>query len=79
LASGLINTSRPIGASVGVAILIAIVETSTQAPRSHPEAFDSGIRLALAGATLLCLSATVASVVFIKNKDQSQATNRQQA
>ncbi len=81
LASGLINTARQIGASIGVAILIALVESRAGAAvANNATALDAGIRLAMLGSVIISGVATLAAVVFIKldKQEEKQAENAEE-
>lgn len=70
LASGLINTSRQIGASIGIAILIAIAETRTRGVvADQVTAFASGIRYAFIGGFALMVLSAVASALLIRQTE----------
>ncbi len=73
LASGLINTSRQIGASIGVAVLIALVEASTgQSAAQHPVELAQGIRLAMLGSVLFSAAGALSAVAFIRVEDEEK-------
>ncbi len=77
LASGLINTSRQVGASIGVAVLIALVEAraGAQVTQNAP-ALTSGIRLAMLGSVVFSAVATLAAILFIKIKPDERDEQR---
>ncbi len=79
LASGLINTSRQIGASIGVAVLIALVEARAgTAVAGNAPALDAGIRLAMFGSVIIAAISTIAAVVFIPSRVNGQQGQKKQ-
>jgi EmrB/QacA subfamily drug resistance transporter len=70
LASGLINTSRQIGASIGIAVLVAIADAQSHALHTSTQAaFTNGIHFAFLGGLILVTCSALASVLFIKEKE----------
>lgn len=74
LASGLINTSRQIGASVGVAILVSIVQANSNStvPAADINAFVKGLQYAMfAGFVLMLISSGSGSIFIKENKEDT--------
>jgi EmrB/QacA subfamily drug resistance transporter len=70
LASGLINTSRQIGASVCLSILVAIEVAGSHGAQSiSPTVFTAGIHDGFIGAFIFVIVSIVASISFIKEKE----------
>ena len=64
-ASGLINTSRMVGATLGVAALGALF--AMQAGDNHPDAMVSGLRAAYWGGAIVELAGALIALAFIRN------------
>ncbi len=77
LASGLINTSRQIGASVGIAALVALGDAQTRAIHTtQAAAFTDGIHYAFLGGFVLAVISVLASIVFIKETECNAAVKK---
>jgi MFS transporter, DHA2 family, methylenomycin A resistance protein len=63
-ASGLVNTSRMVGATLGVAVLGSLF--AVHAGDSRPEAVVSGLRLAYLGGAIVELTGALIALVFIR-------------
>src|SRR5262245_13402554 len=64
-ASGLVNTSRMVGATLGVAVLGALF--AVHAGESRPEAMVSGLRLAYLGGAVVELTGAFIALAFIRD------------
>jgi MFS transporter, DHA2 family, methylenomycin A resistance protein len=64
-ASGLVNTSRMVGATLGVAVLGSLF--AVHAGDSRPEAMVSGLRLAYLGGAIVELTGALIALAFIRD------------
>jgi predicted MFS family arabinose efflux permease len=64
-ASGLVNTSRMVGATLGVAVLGSLF--AVHASDSQPEAMVSGLRLAYLGGAIVELTGALIALAFIRD------------
>jgi EmrB/QacA subfamily drug resistance transporter len=71
-ASGLINTTRMVGATLGVAVLGSIF--AVHAGQGSPEATVTGLRLAFIGGAIGELSGAVLAFAFIRSDSMQQKT-----
>jgi DHA2 family methylenomycin A resistance protein-like MFS transporter len=69
-ASGLINTSRMVGATLGIAVLGALF--ALHAGDTRPEAMTSGLRLAYLGGAAVELTGAIIALVFIRGDAMEQ-------
>lgn len=69
-ASGLINTARMIGATLGIAVLGAAF--AVHAAAQTAEAMVSGLRVAYLGGALVELAGAMIALVFIRNDSMEQ-------
>lgn len=69
-ASGLINTARMIGATLGIAVLGAVF--AVHAAAQTAEAMVSGLRVAYLGGALVELAGAMIALVFIRNDSMEQ-------
>jgi EmrB/QacA subfamily drug resistance transporter len=69
-ASGLVNTARMVGATLGIAVLGALF--AVHAGESSPEAMVTGLRLAYLGGGLVELSGAAIAFAFIRRDSMEQ-------
>jgi EmrB/QacA subfamily drug resistance transporter len=69
-ASGLVNTARMVGATLGIAVLGALF--AVHAGESSPEAMVSGLRLAYLGGALVELAGALVAFAFIRADSMEQ-------
>jgi MFS family permease len=69
-ASGLVNTARMVGATLGIAVLGALF--AVRASESTPEAMVSGLRLAYLVGALVELAGAAVALAFIRSDSMEQ-------
>jgi MFS family permease len=69
-ASGLVNTSRMVGATLGIAVLGSLF--AVHAGDSRPEAMLSGLRLAYFGGAVVELAGALVALAFIRGNAIAQ-------
>jgi EmrB/QacA subfamily drug resistance transporter len=70
--SAVVNTSRQVGGSIGVALMGAIVAHGI-AGRQSPEAFVHGLSLALTVASLIAFAGALVAVTLVRSHGRDQA------
>jgi DHA2 family methylenomycin A resistance protein-like MFS transporter len=71
--SGLVNTSRMVGATLGVAVLGSLF--AVHAGDNRPEAMVSGLRLAYLGGAIVELTGALIALAFIHDDAIKQKVN----
>src|SRR5882724_5205611 len=69
-ASGLVNTARMVGATLGVALLGALF--AIHAAEKLPEMMVSGLRLAYFGGAVVALAGALIALAFIRHDSMEQ-------
>ena len=76
LASALVNTSRQVGAAVGVAVLLAVAAARTGSQRGSTTALADGYRMALGVGAILAVAAGALALVFCRERDCREQHDR---